>query len=57
MGVKFGRICGETWSIILKDKRRMRVLENRVLWRMFGPKRHEVTREWRKLRNEELNDL
>jgi len=41
----------------LKDKRRMRVLENRVLRRMFGPKRHEVTREWRKLHNGELNDL
>jgi len=51
-------LCGcETWSLILKDKRRMRVLENRVLRRMFGPKRHEVTREWRKLHNEELNDL
>ena len=51
-------LCGcETWSLILKDKRRMRVLENRVLRRMFGPKRHEVTREWRKLHNGELNDL
>ena len=35
----------------------MRVLENRVLRRVFGPKRDEVTGEWRKLRNEELSDL
>jgi hypothetical protein len=33
------------------------VFENRVLWRIFGPKRDEVTREWRKLHNEELRDL
>jgi len=47
----------ETWSLTLKDERRLRVLENRVLRRIFGPKRDEVTGEWRKLRNEELNDL
>jgi len=35
----------------------VRVFENRVLRRIFGPKRDEVTREWRKLHNEELNDL
>jgi hypothetical protein len=35
----------------------MRVFENRVLRRIFGPKRDAVTREWRKLNNEELNDL
>ena len=35
----------------------MRVFENRVLRRIFGPKRDEVTGEWRKLHNEELNDL
>jgi hypothetical protein len=35
----------------------LRVLENRVLRRIFGPKRDEVTREWRRLHNEELNDL
>jgi len=35
----------------------LRVFENRVLKRMFGPERDEVTREWRKLHNEELNDL
>jgi hypothetical protein len=47
----------ETWSLKLKDKRRLRVFENRALRRIFGPKRDEVTREWRKLHNEELNDL
>jgi hypothetical protein len=41
----------------LREERRLRVSENRVLRRIFGPKRHEVTREWRKLHNEELNDL
>jgi hypothetical protein len=38
-------------------ERRLRVFENRVLRRKFRPKRDEVTREWRKLHNEELNDL
>ena len=47
----------ETWSLTLTEKRRLRVSENRVLRRIFGPKRDEVTRNWRKLRNEELNDL
>ena len=47
----------ETWSLILKQKRRLRVFENRVLRKIFGPKRDEVTREWSKLHNEELNDL
>ena len=47
----------ETWSLTLKEDRRLRVLENRVLRRIFGPKRDEVTREWRKLHDEELNDL
>jgi hypothetical protein len=41
----------------LREDYRLRVFENRVLWRMFGPKRDEVTGEWRKLHNEELNDL
>ena len=41
----------------MRDKRRLRVFESRVLRRIFGPKRGEVTGEWRKLRNEELNDL
>jgi len=41
----------------LRKERRLRVFENRVLRRIFGPKRDEVTREWRKLHNEKLNDL
>jgi len=41
----------------LREERRLRLFENRVLRRIFGPKRDEVTREWRKLHNEELNDL
>jgi len=47
----------ETWSLTLTEERRLRVFENRVLRRIFGPKRDEVTEEWRKLHNEELNDL
>ena len=47
----------ETWSLTWREERRLRVFENRVLRRIFGPKRDEVTREWRKLHNEELNDL
>ena len=47
----------ETWSSILRVERRLRVFENRVLRRIFGSKRDEVTGEWRKLHNEELNDL
>jgi hypothetical protein len=41
----------------LREERRLRVFENRVLRRVFGPERDEVTGEWRKLHNEELNDL
>jgi hypothetical protein len=41
----------------LREERRLRVLENRMLRRIFGPKRDEVTGEWRKLHNEELKDL
>ena len=48
--------CG-SWSFTLRDERRLRVFENRVLRIIFGPERDEVTREWRKLQNEELNDL
>jgi len=40
----------------LREERRLRVFENRVLRRIFGSKRDEITREWRKLHNEELND-
>jgi hypothetical protein len=47
----------ETWSLTLREERRLRVYEVRVLRRVFGPKRDEVTAEWRKLHNEELNDL
>ena len=47
----------ETWSLTLWEERRLRVFENRVLGRIFGPKRDEVTGEWRKLHNEELNNL
>jgi len=47
----------ETWSRTLREERRVRVFENRVLRRIFRPKRDEVTGEWRKLHNEELNDL
>ena len=53
-GVFYG--C-ETWSLTLREEHRLRVFENRVLRRIFGPRRDEVTGEWRKLHNEELNDL
>jgi hypothetical protein len=47
----------ETWSLTLEEESRLRVFENRVLRRIFGPKRDEVTGEWTKLHNEELNAL
>jgi hypothetical protein len=47
----------ETWSLTLREERRLRVLENRMLRRIFGHKRDKVAGEWRKLHNEELNDL
>ena len=47
----------ETLLLTLREERRVKVFENRVLRRVFGPKRDEVTGEWRKLRNEELSDL
>ena len=47
----------ETWSLTLREERRLRVFENRVLRSLFGPKRNEVIGEWRKLHNEELRDL
>ena len=47
----------ETWSFTLLAEHRLRVFENRVLRRIFWPKRDEVTVEWRELHNEELNDL
>ena len=45
----------ETWSLTLRKEHRLRVFENRVLKRIFRPKRDGVTGEWRKLHNEELN--
>ena len=47
----------ETWSLILREERKLRMFENMVLRRIFGPRRHEVTGEWRRLHNEELNDV
>jgi hypothetical protein len=47
----------ETWSLTPREEHRLRVFENRVLRRIFGPKRDEVTGEWRRLHNEELNGL
>ena len=46
----------ETWSLTMREERRLRVCENRVL-RILGPMRDEVIGKWRKLHNEELNDL
>jgi hypothetical protein len=47
----------ETWSLTLREERKLRVFENRVLRRIFGPKRDKVTRDRRKLHNEELHNL
>ena len=47
----------ETWSLKLRYGRRLKVFEIRALRRIFGPERDEVTGEWRKIHNEELNDL
>jgi hypothetical protein len=47
----------ETWSLTLREEHRLREFENRLLRRIFGPKRDEVTGEWRKLHNEEHHDL
>jgi hypothetical protein len=49
-------VC-ETWSFTMRQERRMRVFENRVLRRIFGTRRDEVTWVWRKLHIEDLNDL
>jgi hypothetical protein len=49
-------VC-ETSSLTLREEHRPRVFENRVLRRIFGPKRDVVTGEWRRLHKEELNDL
>jgi hypothetical protein len=47
----------ETWSLTKREKYKMRVFENRVLRRIFGPKRDEVIGEWRRLHKKELQDL
>ena len=47
----------ETSSLTLREEKKLRVFENRVLRRIFGPRRDEVMGEWRRLHNEELNDL
>jgi len=47
----------ETWSLALREERRLRVFENRVLRRIFRAETDEVTGEWRKLHSKELNDL
>jgi hypothetical protein len=47
----------DTWSVTLREEHRLRVFENRVLREILVPKRDEVTRQWRRLHNGELNDL
>ena len=47
----------ETWSLTLREERRLEVFGNRVLRKIFGTRKDKVTGEWRKLHNEELNDL
>jgi len=47
----------ETWSLTLREESTLKVFQNRVLRRIFGPKRDKVIEDWRKLHNDELNDL
>jgi hypothetical protein len=47
----------ETWSVTLREEHRLRVFENRILRRIFGPKRSEVTGDWTKVHNEELHNF
>jgi hypothetical protein len=47
----------ETWSLTLREEHRLRAFENRVLRRIFGPRRDEMMGDWRKLYNEELHNL
>jgi hypothetical protein len=47
----------ETWSLKLREEHRLRVFESKIQRRIFGPKRNDVRGDWRKLHNEEINDL
>jgi hypothetical protein len=47
----------ETWSLTMREERKLRVFANRLMRRIFGPTRDQVTGEWRKLHNENFNDL
>ena len=47
----------ETWSLTLREERRLKLFENKVLRRIYGPRRDEVTGDWMRLHNEEINDL
>ena len=47
----------ETWSLKLREERRLTLSENSMLRRLFGPKRDKVTEEWKNLHNEEVGDL
>jgi len=47
----------ETWSLTLRQERKLSVFENMVLRSIFGPRKDEVTEDWRRLHNEELNEL
>ena len=47
----------ETWSLTIREERKLRVFENMLLRRIFGPRRDEVTGEWMRLHNEELNEF
>jgi len=49
-------VC-ETWSLILREEHRLTVFENSVLKRILGPRKDELTVDWRKLHDEELHDL
>jgi hypothetical protein len=49
--------CCETWSLAIREAYRLRMFEKRVVRRISGPKREEVTEEWRKLHSEELHNL
>ena len=50
-------LCCETWSLTLREECRRRVFVNRVLRRIFGPKRDEITAEWKRLHSKELYAL